>query len=298
MPGRAENHWQRVVVNYTRQQYHSGNQNWQAAQSKEGWMYFANNKGLLEYDGNTWQTYPLPGNAKVRAVRTSGDTIYVGALGQFGFFTRNPKGQFVYHRLSESVERAGQLNIWNIHQIGHDIYYQSDNPLYINNSETKINSPLGISYSTVVYNRLYAVGSRGVFVLVGNEARRMEKTVPADQFKGICVLSPYPRTMGTDVPSYASKATFELPQISFTNDFIDSCTTVALQTAIELTPNRIFIVGYDGYRGQVLSDKEMELSNENRQLFNQFEDFTSKSLVSLTPSLYRSLHVKSIYQFL
>ena len=65
MPGRAENHWQRVVVNYTRQQYHSGNQNWQAAQSKEGWMYFANNKGLLEYDGNTWQTYPLPGNVKV-----------------------------------------------------------------------------------------------------------------------------------------------------------------------------------------------------------------------------------------
>ena len=124
MPGWAENHWQRVVVNYTRQQYHSGNQNWQASQSKEGWMYFANNKGLLEYDGNTWQTYPLPGNVKVRAVRTSGDTIYVGALGQFGLFTRNPKGQLIYQRLSESVDRAGQLNIWNIHQIGHDIYYQ------------------------------------------------------------------------------------------------------------------------------------------------------------------------------
>ena len=142
------------------------------------------------------------------------------------------------------------------------------------------------------------INNNKFFVLVGNEAKRMEKTVPAAEFNGTCVLPPYPRTMGTDVPSYASKATFELPQISFTNDFIDSCTTVALQTAIELTPNRIFIVGYDGYRGQVLSDKEMELSNENRQLFNQFEEFTAKSLVSLTPSLYRSLHVKSIYQFL
>ena len=140
MPGWAENHWQRVVVNYTRQQYHSGNQNWQASQSKEGWMYFANNKGLLEYDGNTWQTYPLPGNVKVRAVRTSGDTIYVGALGQFGLFTRNPKGQLIYQRLSESVDRAGQLNIWNIHQIGHDIYYQSDNALYINNRTARLAS--------------------------------------------------------------------------------------------------------------------------------------------------------------
>ena len=136
------------------------------------------------------------------------------------------------------------------------------------------------------------------FVLVGNEAKRMEKTVPASEFNGTCVLPPYPRTMGTDVPSYANKATYELPQISFTKDYSDSCTTVALQTAIELSPERVFIVGYDGYRGQVLSDKEMELSNENRQLFNQFEGFTSKLLVSLTPSIYRSLHVKSIYQYL
>ena len=171
---RSENYWQRVVVNYTRQQYHSGNQNWQAAQSKEGWMYFANNKGLLEFDGNTWQTYPLPGNVKVRSVRVCGDTIYVGALGQFGLFTRNPKGELIYHRLSESADRAGQLNIWNIHQIGNDIYYQSDNALYINNSETKIDSPRGISYSTVVYNRLYAVGSQGVFILVGNEFQQLQ----------------------------------------------------------------------------------------------------------------------------
>ena len=136
------------------------------------------------------------------------------------------------------------------------------------------------------------------FVLVGNEARRMEKTVPEAEFNGICVLSPYPRKMGTEVPSYANNETYELEKISFTGDYEDSCTTVALQTAIELTPENIYIVGYDGYRGQVLSDKEMELSSENRTLFSQFEKFTAKQLISLTPSLYRSLHVKSIYQYL
>ena len=82
----ADNDWQRVVVNYTRQEYRSGNQNWQIAQSREGWMYFANNKGLLEFDGNSWHTYPLPGNAKVRSVCAVNDTIFVGALGQFGRF--------------------------------------------------------------------------------------------------------------------------------------------------------------------------------------------------------------------
>ena len=50
----AENYWQRAVVNYSRQQYRSGNQNWQVSQSWQGWMYFANNKGLLEFDGSNW----------------------------------------------------------------------------------------------------------------------------------------------------------------------------------------------------------------------------------------------------
>ena len=77
LPLMAEDYWQRAVVNYTRQQYHSGNQNWQIAQSREGWMYFANNKGLLEFDGSMWHTYTLPGNAKVRSVYADGRTIYI-----------------------------------------------------------------------------------------------------------------------------------------------------------------------------------------------------------------------------
>ena len=115
---KAENYWQRAVVNYSRQQYRSGNQNWQVSQSWQGWMYFANNKGLLEFDGSNWQTYALPGNPKVRAVRAEGDTIYVGALGQFGRFVRNQKGRLVYERLSDHLEKAGQLNVWHIHRIG------------------------------------------------------------------------------------------------------------------------------------------------------------------------------------
>jgi ligand-binding sensor domain-containing protein/DNA-binding CsgD family transcriptional regulator len=187
---RAEGYWQRAVVNYSRQQYHSGNQNWQAAQSKEGWMYFANNKGLLEFDGSSWQTYPLPGNAKVRAVRAYGDTIYVGALGQFGRFVRNRKGRLEYERLSESTDKGGQINIWNIQLTGSDIYYQSDDALYINDSKTRTACPPGIAYSTMVYNRLYAASSRGLFVLVGKEFQRVQG-VDISQTSNIVSILPY-----------------------------------------------------------------------------------------------------------
>lgn len=137
-----------------------------------------------------------------------------------------------------------------------------------------------------------------VYCLVGNEAKRMSRNVKNDSFSGMCVLPPYPRTMGTEVPDYAECATYELPDIAFTKSFLDSCTAVALKVAIESKAKEIYVVGYDGYRGEVLSEKEAELSNENRTLFENFKSFTGLQPISLTPTLYKSLKVKSIYQYL
>lgn len=135
------------------------------------------------------------------------------------------------------------------------------------------------------------------YCLVGNEAKRLKNNIKKYEFNGFCVLSPYPRLMGTEVPEYAEQQTFELPKITFTSSYLDSCTTVALQTALVLGAKEINIVGYDGYKGKVLSDKEMSLSNENRILFEDFQKNAGAVIVSLTPSLYKSLYVKSIYQF-
>ena len=165
----AQTPWQRAVVNHSRQSYHSGNQNWQIAQSMEGWMYFANNNGLLEYDGANWNTYPLPGHTKVRSVLSVGDTIYVGALGQFGCFVRNSKGKLIYHDLSGQIGQKEQVNVWHIHRIGNDIYFQTDGTFYINDYQTRLPSHPGVHYSTVVYNKLYLTSSKSVSVLVGQQ---------------------------------------------------------------------------------------------------------------------------------
>lgn len=165
----AQSPWQRAVVNHSRQTYHSGNQNWQIGQNKEGWMYFANNNGLLEFDGTNWNTYPLPGNPKVRSVLAVGDTVYVGALGQFGRFVRNHKGQMVYQNLSGQANQKAQINIWHIHRIDNDIFFQSDDAFYINNYKTRVECPPGVHYSAIVYNRLYITSYKGVSVLVGKK---------------------------------------------------------------------------------------------------------------------------------
>lgn len=136
------------------------------------------------------------------------------------------------------------------------------------------------------------------YCLIGKEAKRLKANIKESDYKGICVLPPYPRKLGTDVPSFTQKSTFELSAIRFTDNFPDSCTTLAIQCAINMSSDNIFVIGYDGYPGSVLSEKEVALSNENKTLFSDYEKYSGKKLISLTPSLYHELDVKSIYMFL
>lgn len=136
------------------------------------------------------------------------------------------------------------------------------------------------------------------YCLIGNEGRRLTEKVGAVNFDGMCVLPPYPRAMGTEVPDYANKNTTELSSVDFTSEFRDSVTTIALQLALNLSKVEIYVVGYDGYPGSVLSEKEMSLTNENKSIFGAYLMLKGKLLKSLTPSLYKELDVVSVYQFI
>lgn len=136
------------------------------------------------------------------------------------------------------------------------------------------------------------------YCLVGSESRRLSMKVGASNFDGKCILPPYPRTMGTEVPDYAATRTFELPSIDFTDEFKDSVTTIALQLALRLTDGEILTTGYDGYPGNVLSEKEMVLTNENKTIFQAYHESKGSRLKSLTPSLYKDVDIVSVYQYI
>lgn len=136
------------------------------------------------------------------------------------------------------------------------------------------------------------------YTLVGNEGRRLTANVGKAKFNATCVLPPYPRTMGTEVPAYAEKNTVELSAVNFTDKFKDSVTTIALQLAMNLTDGEIFVIGYDGYPGNVLSEKEVTLTNENKNIFQAYQQAKGEQLKSLTPSLYKDLNIVSVYQYI
>lgn len=134
------------------------------------------------------------------------------------------------------------------------------------------------------------------FCLVGNEGYRLEHVFnKMDDFKGQCILPPYPREMGTYIPSALELVSYELRDIKFTNFIKDSHTVLALQSALDLGAKEVFMAGYDGYMEGSITQQEKSLSDENEILFKDFQNYTDISIQSLTPTNYKGLNIQSVY---
>src|SRR5438445_9229890 len=105
------------IVNYSKAVYQAGNQTWNIVQDKKGIMYFANNDGLLSFDGTYWRTYPLPNRTIVRSVAISSDNkIYVGGQKEIGYFLPGTHGDLEYTSLNKLLNTADNdfADVWNI----------------------------------------------------------------------------------------------------------------------------------------------------------------------------------------
>ncbi|HYI11591.1 MAG TPA: GGDEF domain-containing protein [Thermoanaerobaculia bacterium] len=77
-----------------------GSQIFSAAQGTDGILYFGGLRGLTSYDGAWWQNAELPNDSAVFAVAIGrGPEIAVGAVGEVGWFVRDPNGKLVYRSL-------------------------------------------------------------------------------------------------------------------------------------------------------------------------------------------------------
>src|SRR5882724_8780931 len=122
----------REVVSYEKQTYNAGAQNWDIRQDLQGRVYFANNEGLLSFDGIYWKLYPLPNKTIVRSIEFGADNrIYAGAQDEIGYFSPDKSGKLVYTSLKNLVPVADRkfADIWNIVSYGRSIFFRSDNKI-------------------------------------------------------------------------------------------------------------------------------------------------------------------------
>lgn len=116
----------------------AGSQNWGISQGKNGFIYLANNEGLLEFDGFEWGLYPSPNESIFRSVKAHDGRIYTGSYMDFGYWMPDPTGRLVYHSLAQSLQVSllPDEHFWNIILHENRLVFQSLNQLFLYDPET------------------------------------------------------------------------------------------------------------------------------------------------------------------
>ena len=121
------------IINYPKQSYKAGLQNWDIKQDKNGIVYFANNEGLLSFDGKYWNNHPLPNKTNVRSVEIGpANRIYVGGQDELGYFAPAANGRLLYYSLIEQIAAKDRSfgDVWDIVAFKGNIYFRSPKKIF------------------------------------------------------------------------------------------------------------------------------------------------------------------------
>ena len=121
------------IVNYSKQAYGAGNQNWNITQDKNGILYFANNNGVVSFDGTFWRTYQLPNKTIVRSLAIADDNrIYVGGQKEIGYFYPGSNGELTYTSLNHLLPEKDKdfADIWNICIFENHVFFRSNKKVF------------------------------------------------------------------------------------------------------------------------------------------------------------------------
>ena len=148
------------IRNFAKTDYKAGTQNWGITQDQMKFMYFANNDGVLQFDGLHWNLIEVSDNSPVRSIFTSNQNIiYVGLFNDFGMLVKNQKGRFSYkslrHLIPENITEFD--DIWKIHETPYGIVFQAYDYLFIlkENSVEAIKPHSRFHFSFAVGERLF-----------------------------------------------------------------------------------------------------------------------------------------------
>lgn len=121
------------IINYNKNDFHGGSQTWGISQDKRGRMYFANNEGLITYDGNYWKLYPLPNKTIMRSLAIDdSDKIFVGGQGEIGFFSKSSKGILQYTSLINLIPAKQNIfaDVWKIETFHESVFFYATDRIF------------------------------------------------------------------------------------------------------------------------------------------------------------------------
>lgn len=164
------------TTNYTTYEYGGSRQNWGMAQAPNGYLYFANNRGIMEFDGKEWQLYHTLNESTIRSIHIdqSNGRIYAGSTNEFGYFEADIYGELKYNCLSYFYEIEECGIIWDIAEYDGAIYFISHSSQifkYKDNRIKRLKTPPAFerSLAYVINNNFYLFDSRAGLAIVEND---------------------------------------------------------------------------------------------------------------------------------
>ncbi|MFN8318870.1 MAG: triple tyrosine motif-containing protein [Saprospiraceae bacterium] len=130
----------KAIFNFTKSEYKAATQSWDIAEDKRGLLYFANNDGLLEYNGRDWQLYKVDNQTIVRSVAIDDQgRIFTGAQNELGWFDSDENGKLQYHSLKKFLPSTLSLeDVWDIVITGGKVYFRTNRYVLCFDGEQKI----------------------------------------------------------------------------------------------------------------------------------------------------------------
>jgi len=132
------------IQNFQTENFAAHEQNYAAVQDDNGFMFFANFAGILEYDGTNWRSFPTKSGMRVTALaKNNFGTIYAGGLYDFGYIEQDNKGVASFVTLTDLLTLKSE-EVGNVHTItvvNEKVYFISEKKifLYENGKVTVVN---------------------------------------------------------------------------------------------------------------------------------------------------------------
>src|SRR5205085_12400548 len=114
------------VINFYNNNYQGGTQTWDIKQDDAARMYFANNEGLLTYDGAYWKLYPQPNRSILRSIAIDRNRIYAGGQDEIGYYAADAAGILQYTSLKNLIPKQYSTftDVWEIELFDQSVFFR------------------------------------------------------------------------------------------------------------------------------------------------------------------------------
>ena len=136
------------INNFSIKDYGAESQNWDISQADNKFIYVANNKGLLEFNGATWQLYATPNETILRSVKVIGNTVFTGFYMDFGYWKKNE------FNVLEFTSIVKEQNIQMIEDEQVEPIAEPEAPKYVQLEDSKLQALLKQFFNDAI-NTLY-----------------------------------------------------------------------------------------------------------------------------------------------